>query len=323
MQKFSTFFMALAGAMLISSISTARVCFLASSDDDTGCLVSDGYDIEESEKCYGMQPCEQPNKNAPTCIDNSISYYSPENCCSNTALYEKCEGTGKICKRATCSGSVGGESYSYCRIGYCGCSSEYSETCDASKGLVGVGDACDGKYKSCRCNSSFQPCDKNGTCSGTSCKDDRGTLYQDCECPAVGTNGWVADPSSCCGTYTTTCTNRPSGKRVYKCKTVSTPSCVCGLTHDTNNSQCVSGCTDSRYEYVGNIPANAICNDYTGGIMSPCGSSCRCQSGYWDYTSSCDTQNSNICGELGYTDKSCSDDWIACPFDPSAKKCLN
>ena len=188
---------------------------------------------------------------------------------------------------------------------------------------LGVGDACDGKYKSCRCNSSFQPCDKNGTCSGTSCKDDRGTLYQDCECPAVGTNGWVADPSSCCGTYTTTCTNRPSGKRVYKCKTVSTPSCVCGLTHDTNNSQCVSGCTDSRYEYVGNIPANAICNDYTGGIMSPCGSSCRCQSGYWDYTSSCDTQNSNICGELGYTDKSCSDDWIACPFDSSAKKCLN
>lgn len=323
MQKFKTFFIALCGVAFISSAATARVCFLASTDEETGCLVSDGYDIKESEKCSGMQTCDQPRKNAVACFDNNISYYTSENCCSNSALYEKCDQP-KVCKSGmSCVSSVGGVESTYCRIGSCVCSSDYSETCDASKGLEGVGDTCDGKYKSCRCNSSFQPCDKNGKCTGTSCKDDRGTLYQNCDCPAVGSNGWVSDPSSCCGTYTTSCTNRPSGVKVYKCQTVSTPSCVCGLSHDTNKSQCVSGCTDSKYEYVGNIPANATCSDYTGGLTAPCGSSCRCKTGYWDYQANCDVQNSNVCEELGYTDKSCSGDWVACPFNKSAKKCLN
>ena len=117
--------------------------------------------------------------------------------------------------------------------------------------------------------------------------------------------------------------NRPSGRRVYKCAPAFTPSCVCGTTNDTNKSQCVSGCTDSRYDYVGNIPDNVICNDYTSGIVKACASACSCKAGYWDYSSSCDTQSSNACGELGYSDTSCTGDWIACPFDPSAKKCLN
>ena len=323
MQKFKMFFILLAGVLFISSVATARVCFLASTDEETGCLVSgDEYNYEDSERCRGMAPCEHPSKGAPTCIDNSISYFYADNCCSNTSLYEKCEGTGKVCKASVCTSSVNGVNYNYYKIGNCVCDSSYSKTCDASEGLIGVGESCDGKYQSCRCDSSYHTCDKNATCTGNSCTDDGGTKFQSCECPAVG-GEWVSNPSACCGSYTTSCTNRPSGRRVYKCAPAFTPSCVCGTTNDTNKSQCVSGCTDSRYDYVGNIPDNVICNDYTSGIVKACASACSCKAGYWDYSSSCDTQSSNACGELGYSDTSCTGDWIACPFDPSAKKCLN
>ncbi len=320
MLKMKEILMVLAGVVLFSSAPDARVCFLAGSESDASCL-SSSIDIE-SEKCPDREVCEAPRDGSSVCVDAGEKFYWPEDCCSDGTIYEPCNEEGMVCTGAQCYGtSAGGESYLGCERGYCQCDSSYSETCDG-EGEIGVGKSCGGKYKSCQCSSNFYACDSAASCGGTTCSDDRGTLCTSCECPAAGEGNWVSDPDTCCGSYTERCTNWPSGTTVYKCSTVSLPECVCGYTRDANKSQCINGCTDSSYEYQGNIPAHVVCNDYISGITGACGNDCYCDTGYWDFTDSCTAQNDSICKTLGYTDTSCDGDWLACPYDTSAKKCL-
>lgn len=320
MLKMKEILMVLAGVVLFSSASDARVCFLAGSESDASCL-SSSIDIE-SEKCPDREVCEAPRDGSSVCVDAGEKFYWPEDCCSDGTIYEPCNEEGMVCTGAQCYGtSAGGESYLGCERGYCQCDSSYSETCDG-EGEIGVGKSCGGKYKSCQCSSNFYACDSAATCGGTTCSDDRGTLCTSCECPAAGDGNWVSDPDKCCGSYTERCTNWPSGTTVYKCNTVSLPECVCGYTRDANKSQCINGCTDSSYEYQGNIPAHVVCNDYISGLTGACGNDCYCDTGYWDFTNNCTAQNDSICKTLGYTDTSCDGDWLACPYDTSAKKCL-
>ena len=319
MFKINKILIILAGMVLFSSVSDARVCFLAGSDSDVNCLSSE-IDIE-SEKCPNKVLCDVPRKGSSVCIDAGSYFYDNIDCCSDTSIYEPCNEEGMVCNGATCYGTLAsGESYLGCELGYCQCDSSYSEACDG-EGEVGVGEPCGGKYKSCQCAGDFYACDASATCSGSTCSDDRGQLCSSCVCPSAGDGNWVSDPDTCCGSYTASCTNWPSGVTVYKCNTISLPECVCGYTRDANKSQCINGCTDSSYEYQGNIPAHVVCNDYTNGISATCGNDCRCDIGYWDFTDNCTSKNDNICATLGYTETICDGAWIGCPYDQSAKKC--
>ena len=310
-----------AGVLVLSTSAEARVCFLAGSDDESGCLSTPYY--VGSEACQGYVVCSIPAIGATACVDNGTSLYQPEDCCSDGAVFERCDGEGQVCGGASCTGyDEEGNLYESCEIGYCGCDASYTEECTET-GQEGVGESCGGLYQSCQCSGEYYACDADATAGGSSCSD--GTQkYTSCTCPTPDGSDWVTDPDECCYGYSSTCTNYPGGDVVYKCKLVPTYDCVCGFSHaaDTTKS-CVNGCTDDNYEYVGNIPAHAICNDYTSGIQSACGNNCQCEEGYWDFVEECTIQESTICESLGYTDESCDGDWLACPYDVSAKKCLN
>lgn len=324
MLKIKNFLIILAGVILFSFTSEARVCFLAGSDDDSGCLTA-VYDIE-STKCSGFTLCESPKKGVSVCIDAGNNYYKPEDCCSNAEFYEPCNGEGSVCEGSVCTSiDENGEDVKWCERGQCKCDSSYSEICDPTKGLEGIGDPCDGKYQSCRCNSSYYQCSSAATGSGSSCSDDTGTLYSVCTCPDAGENGWVTDPDECCGGYSDVCINQPGGQAVYKCRTMSLPECVCGYNFSSDKQACVNGCTDSLYNYKGETPVNATCKDTVPGLQEGiiCGNDCQCNDGYWDFVETCLQQDDSICEQLGYVDSSCDGDWVACPYDVSAKKCLN
>jgi len=309
------------GMLFLSTTANARVCFLAGAENDEMCLTETGeYNVDES--CPDMVTCAVPDISATSCTGaNGVSYYRPEDCCSDGAIYEVCANGQKCMGGAVCNGLSGGNIVEYCEVGYCGCDESYKETC-STPGLVGVGEACNGKYQACQCDTkTYHTCDSDAKGSGGSCRDDNGTSYKYCTCPTAGNGDWVSDPDTCCGGVSETCTNQPNGSRVYKCSTVSLPDCVCGYAE--GKGSCKTGCTDSTYEYVGNIPAHVTCVDSTDGIKAPCGNDCRCENGYWDYTAECTKQNDNVCADLGYTDTSCSGKWIGCPFNPAAKKCID
>lgn len=323
MLKIKTFFLILAGIFFLSMAAEARVCFLAggSAENDASlCLTAPKF---ESESCPGYTTCEVPRTGARECEDGGVKFYLPEDCCSN-GNYEHCDSsTGKVCSGTVCSGvNSSGEFYEACQSGYCTCDSSYSEKCLVEDGLIGVGEACNGKYQSCQCNSHYYACDLNATCEGASCNDSRGEVCTSCVCPAADGSEWVSDPDSCCWGYSSTCTNRPSGATVYKCKTSQPRDCVCGYSYSTGKAGCINGCTDSNYEYAGNIPNHVTCTDYTSGITSACGNNCTCDIGYWDFYEQCPLQPVSICSQLGYTDTTCDGNWIGCPYDKTAKKCL-
>lgn len=324
MLKIKTFFLYLAGILLLSAAAQARVCFLGGgSAEGNGalCLVAPKF---ESEICPGYTICEVPQSGARACVDGDDKFYLPEDCCTDSA-YVRCDSaSGKVCSGSVCTGVDGeGTIYEACESGRCSCDSSYSETCSAADGLIGVGVSCDGKYQSCQCDNNYYTCDANASCEGSSCNDTRGELCTSCVCPAADGSDWVSDPDVCCWGYSTTCTNRPGGTTVYKCKTSQPKDCTCGYSYNTGKTSCITGCTDSTYDYQGNIPAHAVCNDYTGGIKGACGSDCSCESGYWDYPSTCSSQTDSICSQLGYTDTACDGKWIGCPYDKTAKKCLD
>ncbi len=309
----------LVGMLFLSTTANARVCFLAGAEDDKMCLTDTGGYTNDS--CPGMVTCAVPDISATSCTGtDGVSYYRPEDCCSDGAIYETCNNGKKCIGGAVCNGLSGGNIVEYCEIGYCGCDDSYSETCSEA-GLKGVGEACDGKYKECQCDPArFHICDSGATGGGASCTDGNGTSYETCSCPQPGEGDWVSDPDKCCSGVSKVCTNQ-SGNKVYKCSPVTLPNCICG--YGEGKGTCKSGCTDSKYEYVGNIPEHVVCVDHTLGITAPCGSNCRCDTGYWDYKAECTKQNDNVCADLGYTDTSCSGKWIGCPYNPATKKCLD
>ena len=321
MLSFRKISLILAGVLILSVSAEARVCFLAGSDDDEGCLTTPSF--SGSEACPGYATCSIPAIGASACVDSGTNLYKPEDCCSDGSLYERCDGEGQVCEGASCTGyDEEGNLYESCEIGYCGCDASYTEDCTGN-GLEGVGEPCGGLYQSCQCSSDYYACDADANEGGASCND--GTeKHTSCTCPTADGSEWVTDPDICCWGVSDTCTSQPSGDKVYKCRTGQVYDCFCGYSYDAGKTgSCKNGCTDDNYEYVGNIPDNATCGDYTLGIKGACGNNCYCNVGYWDFKEECSVQNENICAELGYTDTSCEGDWIACPYDVSAKKCLN
>lgn len=313
------FSLILVGILFWSVSAEARVCFLAGSDDDENCLTSIGDFVEDG--CSGYLSCDIPAIGASTCANSEQSLYQPEDCCSNGSYFERCDGEGQVCNGVSCEGyDANGDIYESCEIGYCSCDSSYSETCSGN-GLTGEGEACNGLYQSCKCSDEYYACDAEAEGSGSSCYDDT-QKYTSCTCPDADGSTWVSDASDCCFGYSKYCVNRPSGRIVYECNLVTFENCSCGYTYASSTSSCINGCTDEDYEYVG-VPENVTCKDLLNGLSTTCGNNCTCKSGYWDFTESCEQQVSTVCTNIGYTDTSCSGEWIACPYDASAKKCLN
>ena len=80
--------------LCLSSVSEARVCFLGGGH----C----GGEIESHKKlnCKGMEVCQVPRDGIKPCDEGSLSLFLPENCCSNTDVWEVCDASeGKICKK--------------------------------------------------------------------------------------------------------------------------------------------------------------------------------------------------------------------------------
>ena len=320
MLNFKKIFLILAGVLILSASAEARVCFLAGSDDDEGCLTTSSF--EGSAKCPGYATCSIPAIGASACGDGGTKLYKPEDCCTDGSIFERCDGEGQVCKGASCTGyDEDGNLYEACEIGYCGCGDSYTEKCTGN-GLVGVGEPCGGLYQSCQCSGEYYACDADAIKSGSSCND--GTQkYTSCTCPTPDGGTWVTDPDECCFGYSSTCVNYPGGDRVYKCNSTPIYNCTCGFSYASTTKSCINGCTDDAYDYQGNIPAHVVCNDYVNGIKGKCGADCQCEDGYWDFVEECTAQKSTVCQDLGYTDKSCDGAWIACPYDVSAKKCLD
>ena len=313
-------FAVLAGVMFLSVSAEARVCFLAGSGDDSGCLTLIGS-YEPTSMCKGYISCAIPEAGASACVEDGIAFYRPENCCSDTTIYERCDGVGEVCRASGCIGSDKNGTYTACEIGYCECDSTYTEDC-SGQGLKGVGESCGGLYQACQCSADYFVCDADATPGGSSCKDTT-IKYASCSCPVPDGSNWTTDPDTCCSGFSKTCINQPSGKIVYKCNTSPSFDCVCGFSHAAGaKTTCINGCTDSNYEYVGNIPANVTCSDHTDGITGACGNDCRCNDGYWDFARTCAEQPEDVCEELGYTKVSCSGKWLGCPYDVSKKICI-
>lgn len=309
MIKLRTFLLLLIGGLMFARVAESRVCFLAGDENEQYCLVAYPKAEKDWGGCddLGYEICSYPQDGAATCRDFPDTKYKPEDCCSNTEYWEPCVGHGKVCDVKCTSGS-----YWTCENGNCHCDPSFSETCPYSQGLEGVGEPCDGKYQACKCRSEFKVCSSAATGKGSSCRDDRGTLWTQCECPS----NWTTRAESCCNGYSDTCINDPapsSSERVaYKCNPEKNFNCTCGYTYETTSGRehCVNGCTDGDYEYQGNVPSHATCSSTAN---SQCASGCTCNSGYFDNDS---------CSCAGYSSSSCSGNWVGCPCDPSKKKCL-
>lgn len=318
MTNFKSFILAALCALLLTSAAWARVCFLPGGEEDSEfCLMS--YDGLGMQNCPDKYRCDHPKKGASICTEiDSFSYVGLNECCSDTNAYEVCEGN-KTCESG--HECLATDNYKSCKVGHCKCPSNY-KLCNGT-GQTGTGTACTDsegtKYTQCKCSNEYYNCSSPATGSGGTCQDDtRGTMYKTCSCPASG--DWATDQSTCtCGT-TSECVSQPGNVHHYQCNSIPTYTCKCGYTYRTGFGGCPSGCTDSSYTYTGTIPTGVVCSTQINGIgNNVCGNNCKCAPKYWDKTGC----NYPDCATLGYRQTSCSGDWIACPFDPSKKKCLN
>ena len=129
----------------------------------------------------------------------------------------------------------------------------------------------------------------------------------------------MADPSYCCEGVVKTCKGH-NASDAYYCRPVSTPMGLCGYTMD---GACYGA--DRGYDYITTSVteyASVQCDDKWTYSNRYCGTNCTCATGYFDYNTVCTAAGSDVCSELGYTEDSCEGDSIACPYDASAKKCI-
>lgn len=317
-------------AMILSSTAYARVCFLGGGNDfdgdgepDDNCL--SGF-VASTSNCPGYSTCAAPKKGAKACLDSGSKFYLPEDCCSNSSLYTSCNtSAGYVCSGTKCTGiNADGEEYTACD-GECKCDSKYKYDC-AALGKIGVGASCGGKYTECKCDlDKFHKCGSNATGSGPTCTDGSVTYHSTCSCPTTG--NWTSNLDNCCTGAQDTCTNS-SGKIYYECKdnpSATTFGCVCGTTKQSGNAGCINGCTDSSYSYIGSAD-RVTCGEsvsFINGQTGICGNNCHCSPGYYEYSDLCSQQESDVCDALGYTDVTCPDEWLACPFNSSKKKCFS
>ena len=110
----------------------------------------------------------------------------------------------------------------------------YDKSCTGA-GESGSGETCNGKYKTCTCNSSYKY-----TCSGTGYSGGSGTAcggkYTACTCSSPYT--WSSGACSCPSTYQYTCSGTGySGGSGTACGGKYT-SCTCASGYEWNGSSC-------------------------------------------------------------------------------------
>ena len=337
MNKFKLSVLVIGCVLCLSTVSQARVCFLGGGNDFDGDGVPDdaclGGAFTAYTTCPGYTSCDIPPETADVCKEGGKTLYKPQDCCSNNVYWGVCDADlGYVCNGETCSGTdAEGVEHERCELGKCQCAPSFNKECLAKDGLVGVGIACGGKYEECQCdrNKHFK-CGNNAKGVGA-CTDAEGTWYSQCVCPSIGSSNWVSDSEDCCVGVDDTCMSQPGNAIQYKCYDNLNSvvlGCKCGVTYQESKSQCVNGCSDSQFSFIGNNPlVTCPISDMIMGIGDNeggfCGNNCTCIDGYFDYEQLCEKQTSDICASLGYVDNSCSGQWLACPYDPSAKICLD
>ena len=331
MCKIKNFIFIIGLAMLLSSTAYSKVCFLGGGNDfdndgtpDDNCLSGS---MATFSNCPGKFSCVIPSQDAKPkdiCQEGGVKRYLPEDCCTNAENYVPCNEEGQICTGKKCKGvDAEGKDYLSCEPGKCSCASKYKYDCSGN-GLIGKGKSCGGKYESCQCDTSkYHKCDANAAGSGGACTDSTGTYYKTCSCPTG--NNWTTDKSNCCKGYDATCTSS-TGKASYKCKdndTAISLGCICGTKKNTTTG-CLTGCSDGDYTYIG-AGKNITCSNSVNFLLGEgkCGNGCHCDTGYYNYTELCNLKGAGVCAALGYTEATCSDDWIACPFNSNIKKCIS
>ena len=166
----------------------------------------------------------------------------------------------------------------------------YDKSCTGA-GESGSGETCNGKYKTCTCNSSYKY-----TCSGTGYSGGSGTAcggkYTACTCKSPYT--WSSGACKCPSTYQYTCSGTGySGGSGTACGGKYTK-CTCKSPYTWSSGACKC---PSTYQYT------CTGTGYSGGSGTACGgkyTSCTCASGYEWNGSSCQQQLNGAQGDLYY-----------------------
>ena len=170
--------------------------------------------------------------------------------------------------------------------------------------LIGVGEACDGKYAACQCPPEYQVCNCGPESGAASCNVDGITKYTNCKdccsdtCPSGEKSATCANnqnqiqvATTECGTPCYSCQDKHSHS--YSCPSGYSTSCSYGYS-GTTSPICSCGETGSGTCYKCNSAPSCV-----SGGSSSCTGSTYCANGY---TSSC----KDCSGTTRYQCKSCS-----------------
>ena len=170
--------------------------------------------------------------------------------------------------------------------------------------LIGVGEACDGKYAACQCPPEYQVCNCGPESGAASCNVDGITKYTNCKdccsdtCPSGEKSATCANnqnhiqvATTECGTPCYSCQDKHSHS--YSCPSGYSTSCSYGYS-GTTSPICSCGATGSGTCYKCKSAPSCV-----SGGSSSCTGSTSCQYGY---TSSC----KDCSGTTRYQCKSCS-----------------
>ncbi len=325
----------------------ASVCFITEAGNCAGLETDDSWDLNNEDRCkeegYSCTPC--PGASTPIDIcpyDNDCHRFCESTC--DSAYNKSCNGFDEAGKGDSCdglykeccslcsdypytdsdlpTGYIKGESCTSCTgIKYkASCDKSYKYTCSGNHISGWSGTACDGKYKSCKCQSGYGWNSSTGTCDiscdtayqfdcikssvthisggdGSACDG----KYQRCTCTSPYT--WSSNACTCPSTYKYACTGTGySGGSGTACNGKYTK-CTCASGYEWKNGTCTKTC-DSSYLYTcTNLNETGGSGDYCNNKYK----SCTCKSGYIWNQNQCikDCSECNI-GCIYFSDKSCS-----------------
>ena len=309
----------------------ASVCFITDAGNCAGLENDEGWNLDNEDRCkeegYDCTPCPGGSEAVEICPYSGNCHKSCKNTC-DSAYNKSCNGNDQQGKGDSCNGLYKEccklcSDYPYTAasslpVGYvlgascnscsgtkykaqCGSDYKYSCTYDYTGHISGgEGSSCDGKYKSCRCMSSYTWNAFTGTCDiscdpsykfdciksysthisggeGSACD----SKYQRCTCTSPYTWSSINNACTCPSTYKYYCTGTGfSGGygtscdgKYYSC------SCQSGYIWNAISGTCDINC-DSTYKF------DCIPNSSThilGGEGSACGGKyqrCGCEGDY-------------------------------------------
>ena len=289
------------------SLHPCVLCFITDAGNCGGLENDEGWDLDNEDRCkeegYNCTPCPGGSEAVDICPYDKDCHKSCKNTC-DSAYNKSCNGADETGKGDSCNGlyqeccnlcsdypyTDGNLPTGYVKGASCNsctgtkykasCNTAYQYTCTGSHQSGGSGTACDGKYKSCTCQSGYGWNSTTGTCDiscdtaykfdciksssthisggdGSACN----SKYQRCTCTTPYSWSSTDNACTCPTTYKYTCTevNQTGGSGTacgdkYK-------KCTCKSPYSWSSGKCVC---PSTYIYTcngtGEIGSGTACN---------------------------------------------------------------